>query len=166
MKHFKTGHVKGWTKYVGEELTFDAKSAQSVMIKVIASGAYSVFAEDEDNKALVATGRDEAVQCTLTINKPTKLHIAGGKDVYIWLPEAQGTPERKYPGENFVSLEPRSSLSPEMYRMELRMRENQMKFMDALNAEKAARLAAEQAAAQVIEPEAPAEPTPEVDTTA
>lgn len=166
MRHYKAGSPSSWRKYKNEQITFEAAHSHSIHMKIIGNGNFSVWAESENTeKTLIGTGTEEVIQVSMTIDEATTVSVTGTKDVYIWTPEAQGETIRVYPDENFVSLEPKRSYSPELYQIELKMRENMMKMQNLINQERKARKLAQAEKEALLEafdkpelqPEAPAE---------
>lgn len=152
MRHYKAGNIATWKKYKNEQITFQAAHSHSIHMKVIGNGNFSVWAESENTeKTLIGTGTEEVIQVSMTIDEPTTVSVTGSKDVYIWTPEGQGPTQRVFPDENFVSLEPKKNYSPELYAIELKMRENMLKMTNLLNAEREARKLAQAEKDAIIE---------------
>ena len=144
MRHFKAGSIDHWVRYEGEDIIFDNAHVHSVHLKVISDKPFTVLASDEENdKVLVGVGNDEVIQVSMTIVRPTTIKVKSNGNTHVWIPENAVGATRVYPDENFVSLEPKVTKSPEIYRIEMAMRENQAKMVALLQAERSARLEAE-----------------------
>lgn len=144
MRHYKVTTLDHWVRYENEEIVFDNKHVHSVNMKIISDKPFTVLASDDENKnVLVGVGNDEVIQVSMTIVRPTTVKIKSNGNTHVWLPENAVGASRIYPDENFVSLEPKVTKSPEIYRIEQMMRENQLRFMQMLNAERSARMEAE-----------------------
>jgi hypothetical protein len=144
MRHYKAGSIDHWTRYENEDIVFDNNHVHSVHLKVISDKPFTVMASDDENKnVLVGVGNDEVIQISLTIVRPTTIKIKSNGNTHVWIPESAAGATRVYPDENFVSLEPKVTKSPEIYRIEQMMLENQRRMMQMLQAERNARLEAE-----------------------
>jgi hypothetical protein len=144
MRHYKAGSLDHWTRYEGEDIVFDNAHTHSVHLKVISDKPFTVTASDEENtNVLVGVGNDEVIQISMTIVRPTTIKVKGNGNTHVWIPESAAGATRVYPDENFVSLEPKVTKSPEIYRIEQMMLENQRRMMGMLQAERNARLEAE-----------------------
>lgn len=141
MRHYKAGSLDHWTRYENEEIIFNNDHTHSVHLKVISDKPFTVTASDDENKnVLVGVGNDEVIQISMTIVRPTTIKIKSNGNTHVWIPENAVGATRVYPDENFVSLEPKVTKSPEIYRIEQAMLENQQRMMQILQAERNARL--------------------------
>ena len=130
MKFYKIGNIDQWTAYDGSDIILPSGRAS---MQVISNGKFSCYV---DNK-LVAAGNNEMVFVNLT----TGGHIMSitaekNSNVMIKIEQGQGIITASNPDENFVSLEPKRDYSPEIYRMELAMRQNQAQMQALLAAER------------------------------
>ena len=159
MKFCKIGNITQWQSYDGSDIILPTGRAQ---MRILSNGKFSAYFGDQ----MVAAGNCEMVNLSLsTEGGVLTITAEKGSNVMISIEQGSGSLTGSNPEENFVSLEPKKDYSPEIYRMELAMRQNQMQMqallaserarVDALMAEKAeaATPLAEKEETDVIEPE-------------
>lgn len=152
MRFFKIGDITKWRSYDGSDITCPAGKHT---IKVLGNGLFSVYFGD----TLVGCGNNEVIQVTFSGSAGTlKITASKGTNILLSFEEGAGIITGEFEEENFVSLEPKRNYSPEIYRMELMMRQNQLNMQAQLQAERARveqlLRASTEAAEAVIEPAA------------
>ena len=131
MKFCKIGNVMQWQAYDGSDIILPTGRAQ---LKIMCNGKFTAFYDD----IMVATGNCEMVNLSLTTEGGVmKITAEKGSNVMISIEQGSGILTGSNPEENFVSLEPKKDYSPEIYRMELAMRQNQLQMQQLLAAERA-----------------------------
>jgi hypothetical protein len=131
MKFYKIGNINQWTAYDGSDIILPDGRAS---MRVVGNGKFSCYV---DNK-LVGAGDGEMIHISLTTGGHIMTITAEkNSNVMVNIEQGQGIITGSNPDENFVSLEPKRDYSPELYRMELAMRHNQMKMQELLAAERA-----------------------------